>query len=97
VNYQPRPIKTEGVALPAESVPLTERLAEKANDLRGTQRLPQGWCFGSQRDDSEELHPCLVHCAHLPESEKQYDRIAAVGTLKAILKLTYRIGSATIH
>jgi len=27
----------------------------------------------------------------LPESEKEYDRVTAIGTLKAILKLGYRI------
>lgn len=91
MSYQPCPIRTAGVELPAELLPLTERLAANAHDLWAAQRLAQGWRFGSQRDDTQKLHPCLVPYADLPESEKEYDRIAALGTLKAILKLGYRI------
>ena len=91
VSYQPQPIPTEGVDLPAALLPLTERLAENAHDLWAAQRLAQGWRFGPQRDDTLKLHPCLVPYADLPESEKEYDRVAALGTLKAILRLGYRI------
>jgi hypothetical protein len=89
--YQPKPISTEGMELPRELLPLTERLAENAHDLWAAQRLAQGWHYGLKRDDTQKLHPCLVPYAELPDSEKEYDRIAALGTLKAILKLGYRI------
>ncbi len=91
MSYQPKPIDTEGVALPQELLPLTERLAENAHDLWAAQRLAQGWSYGPQRDDKAKKHPCLVPYNELPESEKEYDRVAALGTLKAILKLGYRI------
>jgi hypothetical protein len=89
--YQPNPISTEGVDLPSELLPLTERLAENAHDLWAAQRLAQGWRYGLKRDDTQKLHPCLVAYDQLPDSEKEYDRIAALGTLKAILSLGYRI------
>ncbi len=91
MDYQPQPISTEGVDLPASLTPLTERLAENAHDLWAAQRLAQGWRFGPARDDAKKLHPCLVPYGDLPEPEKEYDRLAALGTLKAILKLGYRI------
>jgi hypothetical protein len=91
MDYQPRPIDSAGVVLPPELIPLTEHLAENSHDLWAQQRLSQGWTFGPQRDDAKKLHPCLVPYAQLPESEKEYDRITALGTLKAILKLGYRI------
>ncbi len=91
MEYVPRPIQAEDVALPPELAPLTERLAENAHDLWAAQRLAQGWTCGPQRDDIAKRHPCLVPYGQLPESEKEYDRIAALGTLKAILKLGYRI------
>jgi hypothetical protein len=91
MSYQPHPISTEGVNLPPELLPLTERLAENSHDLWAQQRLSQGWTYGPQREDAKKLHPCLVPYNQLPESEKEYDRIAALGTLKAILKLGYRI------
>ena len=89
--YHPRPIPTDHVVLPAELAPLTEQLAENAHDLWATQRLAQGWSHGPQRDDAQKRHPCLVPYADLPDSEKEYDRLAALGTLKAILALGYRI------
>jgi hypothetical protein len=91
MEYVPRPINAGDVALPPELAPLTERLAENAHDLWAAQRLAQGWRYGPQRDDAQKLHPCLVPYDQLPDSEKEYDRIAALGTLKAILSLGYRI------
>jgi hypothetical protein len=43
------------------------------------------------RDDARKRHPCLVPYAQLAESEKQYNRLVAMETLKAILALGYRI------
>jgi len=91
MSYHPRPIDTSGISLPPELSALTEHLAENAHDLWAAQRLSQGWRFGPQRDDAKQLHPCLVPYAELPDSEKDYDRQAALGTLGAILSLGYRI------
>lgn len=91
MNYDPKPIATAGFNLPPELLDLTERLAENAHDLWAIQRLKDGWTYGPQRDDKAKKHPCLVAYADLPDSEKEYDRQAALGTLKAILKLGYRI------
>jgi ryanodine receptor 2 len=91
MSYEPQPISTEDVELPEDLLPLTERLAENAHDLWAAQRMGQGWHHGRQRDDAQKLHPCLVPYDQLPEIEKEYDRITALGTLKAILKLGYRI------
>ncbi|MEN9544061.1 MAG: hypothetical protein RLZZ598_894 [Pseudomonadota bacterium] len=89
--YTPTPIDTVAITLPPELHALTERLAEHAHDLWAAQRLAQGWTHGPQRDDTRKRHPCLVPYADLPESEKEYDRVAALGTLKAILALGYQL------
>jgi hypothetical protein len=91
MSYVPSPIELSGVSLSPDLQQLTERLAENAHDLWAAQRLAQGWTYGSQRDDVKKQHPCLIPYAALPEKEKEYDRIAALGTLKAILKLGYQI------
>ena len=91
MNYEPAPIDTATIVLPAELERLTERLAENAHDLWAKQRLADGWVYGPQRDDRLKRHPCLVPYGELPESEKRYDREAAMGTLKAIVALGYRI------
>lgn len=92
--YEPRPVDTSAVALPPDLQALTEHLAENAHDLWAAQRLADGWQYGPRRDDAGKLHPCLVPYADLPESEKEYDRQAAMGTVKAILALGYNIERA---
>ncbi len=91
MSYEPSPIFTDGVEIPQELLPLTERLAEHIHDLWAVQRTAEGWRYGAQRDDTHKLHPGLVPYDALPESEKEYDRITALGTVKAVLKLGYRI------
>lgn len=89
--YQPQPIDTSLVKLDGGVLQLTELLAENAHDIWAVQRLKDGWKYGPRRDDAAKEHPCLVAYKDLPESEKEYDRQAAVQTLKAIVALGYRI------
>ncbi|MBI3467530.1 MAG: Ryanodine receptor Ryr [Planctomycetes bacterium] len=89
--YQPQPIDTAQVELSQEIRELTERLAENAHDIWARQRLQDGWKYGPARNDAQKEHPCLVPYNQLPESEKEYDRKAAMETLKAIVALGYRI------
>src|SRR5438045_4140296 len=89
--YQPKPIEASSIALPQDLLDLTEHLAENAHDHWARQRIKDGWTYGPNRDDAQKQHPCLVPYDDLPESEKEYDRKAAMETLKAILALGYRI------
>jgi ryanodine receptor 2 len=91
VSYQPKPIDTSSVTLDAPILALTERLAEHAHDLWALRRMSEGWTVGPRRDDAAKTHPCLIPYEQLPESEKQYDRSAAIETLKAMIALGYRI------
>lgn len=89
--YQPKPIDTSGIELPEDLMKLTERLAENAHDVWAARRMAEGWTYGPKRDDAAKKHPDLVPYSELPEAEKEYDRKMAMGTLKAILALGYRI------
>jgi hypothetical protein len=91
VTYRPVPVDTAGVSLSEDLNALTERLAEHAHDLWAERRVSEGWTYGPTRNDTAKTHPCLVPYADLPEQEKEYDRSAAMGTLKAIVALGYRI------
>jgi len=90
-RYEPRPIDTSGVNLTADILELTELLAGNAHDLWARQRMAEGWRYGPQRDDARKEHPSLVPYEELSESEKEYDRQAAMETLKGIIALGYRI------
>lgn len=89
--YKPAPIDTSGVSLPPQLRELIEKLAANTHDLWAAQRIAEGWSYGPNRDDRSKQHPSMVPYDDLPESEKEYDRITVVGTLKAILKLGYNI------
>ena len=94
-DYTPTPIDTSQVTLSPEVLELTEQLAEHAHDIWARQRLSDGWTYGSERDDKNKHHPCLIPYADLPDTEKQYDRNAALDTLKAIIALGYEIRRST--
>jgi ryanodine receptor 2 len=89
--YTPKPIDTAQIRLPEGITELIERLAENNHDIWAQQRTSEGWTYGPQRDDVAKKHPDLVPYDQLPESEKEYDRKMATGTIKAILALGYRI------
>jgi ryanodine receptor 2 len=91
MHYNPTPIQTDNITLAPAVLALTERLAENAHDIWARQRLADGWTHGPVRDDKAKKHPCLVPYDQLPESEKVYDRNAALQTLKAIIALGYRV------
>jgi hypothetical protein len=90
-SYTPQPIDTSDVKLSLEILELTERLAEHAHEVWARQRLLDGWTLGPRRNDAMKQHPCLIPYADLPDGEKQYDRNAALDTLKAIMALGYEI------
>ena len=89
--YIPTPIDTSAIVLPLSLQDLLERLAENTHDVSAAQRMKDGWTHGPTRDDAKKQHPCLVPYGELPESEKEYDRKTAAETLKAILKLGFKI------
>ena len=91
MSYQPQPINTSRIVLADDLLELTERLAENAHDLWAQRRIAEGWTFGPERKDEAKTHPNLVPYADLPDSEKEYDRSNAMGTLKAMLALGYSI------
>jgi hypothetical protein len=91
LSYKPEPINTSKVTLTEEIIELTELLAKNAHDIWARQRVAEGWRYGPQRNDVKKEHPDLVSYEELPESEKEYDRKAAMETLKAIIALGYQI------
>jgi len=91
MSYQPQPIDTSTIVLPAEIAGLTELLAKNAHENWAKQRIGDGWRHGIKRDDQKKEHPCLVPYEELSDSEREYDRITAMETIKTIQALGYRV------
>jgi hypothetical protein len=90
-SYRPQPLRTDHIRLDRSLLELVELLAENAHDIWAQQRLAEGWSFGPERCDESKRHPCLVPYSELPESEKEYDRKAVLGTVRAVLALGFAI------
>lgn len=91
MSYVPKPADTADVVLPAQVQALGERLAENAHECWAQQRISEGWRYGPERDDARKLHPCLVPYDQLTESEKEYDRLMSMESLKLIYRFGFRI------
>ena len=78
-DYIPAPIDVSDIQLPSE-------LCEWAAG-----RLAEGWKYGPERNDALRTHPGLVPYEELSETEKDYDRRTAMGTLKLIQKIGFGI------
>lgn len=90
-TYIPQPIDTNDVVLPEELSQLAEEMAKNVHEIWAETRIAQGWTFGSERNDAEKKHPCLVPYEELPEEEKVYDRNTSIETLKFIVSNGYEI------
>lgn len=89
--YIPDPVDTSNVQLSDDLLELAELMAENVHDVWAKTRMEQGWTYGTERDDAEKKHPCLVPYDQLPEEEKAYDRNTSIESLKFIVKAGFQI------
>lgn len=90
-DYEPRPINLDEIKLTDELLELREAIAENAHDVWANARINEGWSYGVERDDANKKHPDLVPYSALPDSEKEYDRIMALDTIRLVKKLGFDI------
>ena len=90
-TYIPKPAQTDDIVLSEELNSLVEAMAKNVHEVWAESRISQGWTYGPERNDALKTHPCLVPYEDLPEVEKAYGRDTAVGTLKLICKLGFKI------
>ncbi len=89
--YKPNPIDTSKIELPQDLLELTEKIAENVHENWSVGRIADGWTYGETRDDDKKTTPCLVPYSELSDSEKEFDRVTALQTLKLIVALGYKI------
>lgn len=90
-DYIPAPADASAISIGPELEGLVEEMARNVHEVWAEGRMREGWRYGPVRDDAAKLHSCLVPYEDLPDSEREYDRNTAVGTLKFILSKGYRI------
>jgi len=89
--FDPKPLDTEGIALPVHLEGLIETLARHTHDVWAEHRIADGWRHGPQRDDTLKQHPNLLRFDDLSEDERGaiVERIRRA--LQAIVKLGYEV------
>lgn len=92
MKYIPQPIDISNVELPKELDTLVEAMAKNVHEVWAQTRIEQGWTYGTERNDDLKQHPSLIPYEQLAEEEKEYDRNTAIGTLKLIIHLGFKIG-----
>lgn len=90
-NYAPHPLNLDDVSIEPELMELREAIAENAHEVWARTRKDQGWSYGPERDDAKKLHPDMLPYNLLPESEKEYDRLMAINTIKLVKKLGWEL------
>ena len=90
-DYEPHPINLDDISLTDDLLELREAIAENAHDVWATARKKEGWTFGPERDDANKKHPDLIPYSSLPDSEKEYDRLMALDTIKLVKKFGFEI------
>lgn len=90
-SYLPQPLDTSDILLSEELMELVEQMAKNVHEVWAENRISEGWSYGPERSDTLKQHPCLIPYDELPECEKAYDRDTALGTLKLICKLGFKI------
>ena len=61
MTYEPQPIDTSKVVLPAALQAVTELLARNAHENWAKQRIGEGWRYGPKRDDANWLKHTMAH------------------------------------
>ena len=90
-EYDPQPINLDDIELTDDLQELREAIAENAHDVWAEARMNDGWTFGPERNDTLKHHPDLIPYSALPDSEKEYDRLMALNTIKLVRKLGFDI------
>lgn len=90
-DYEPQPINMDDIELTDDLVELREAIAENAHEVWAAARKKEGWTYGKVRNDEHKKHPDLIPYSALPDSEKEYDRIMALNTIKLVKKLGFEI------
>lgn len=80
--YKPNPIDMSKIESPQDLPELTEKIVENVHENWSIGCIADGWTYGETRDDDKKTTPCLVPYSELSDSEKEYDRVTALQTLK---------------
>lgn len=90
-TYTPRPYNPPPIKLPPEVLDLVHTLSEHVHDTWARAKMDSGWRWGQTANDVARTHPNLLPYIFLKESEKEFDRKAALETIRTIYGLGFEL------
>lgn len=92
--YTPKPIDLNYMnmnTLDNHFKKVLESIAEHVHDVWASQRIKDGWVYGSELSSKLKHHPCLIPYNELPEEEKEVDRNTVMESIKLLKHFGYMV------
>ncbi|UMM36210.1 hypothetical protein L5515_008471 [Caenorhabditis briggsae] len=89
--FIPTPIDVSTTQLTHHAMEMHQKYAENLHELWAMRKIELGWSYGETRSESSRKHPCLTRFELLPETEKKYNIMLALTTMKTIEALGYHL------
>ncbi|EGT37287.1 hypothetical protein CAEBREN_31615 [Caenorhabditis brenneri] len=89
--FIPTPIDVSTTQLTHHAMEMHQKYAENLHELWAMRKIELGWSYGENRSETSRKHPCLTRFELLPETEKKYNIMLALTTMKTIEALGYHL------
>ncbi|CAO4380202.1 unnamed protein product [Caenorhabditis nigoni] len=89
--FIPTPIDVSTTQLTHHAMEMHQKYAENLHELWAMRKIELGWSYGETRSETSRKHPCLTRFELLPETEKKYNIMLALTTMKTIEALGYHL------
>ncbi|PIC27807.1 hypothetical protein B9Z55_019948 [Caenorhabditis nigoni] len=89
--FIPTPIDVSTTQLTHHAMEMHQKYAENLHELWAMRKIELGWSYGETRSETSRKHPCLTRFELLPDTEKKYNIMLALTTMKTIEALGYHL------
>lgn len=90
-TYVPKCIDVSKIQLSQAIKNVLPTIAKDIHEVWATQRIREGWQFGTERNDKEKIHPDLVPYEQLTDVERNFDSIIATHTIECLFAMGFTI------
>uniref|UniRef100_A0A673K9V6 Ryanodine receptor 2-like n=1 Tax=Sinocyclocheilus rhinocerous TaxID=307959 RepID=A0A673K9V6_9TELE len=97
VIFIPIPVDSSEVEYSPQLEQIREILAENLHELWLIDKIEQGWTYGPVKDESRNVHPCLVEFSKLPDQERIHNLQSSEDILRTLLAFGVHIGLSDEH
>jgi hypothetical protein len=90
-GYIPNPMNLDSYDIPDDIKGAATDIARNAHEGWAANKMNNGYTFGPETNDANKTHADLIPYDKLTPEKQQYDYTTAMGAVKLLLKLGYKI------